>query len=772
MLFLWCSGHELEIVEAQAKDSEDEAEVMTKRQEGERGIVTTPQNTRCGLGSPSQTFLTMQGVPRNTQDIGASSSMPDVGNKVLQVKGKEITPDRMQPKETPNQCSEISGSISLGIGGKMSGGAPSISGNISSYSVSASKIDGNSHPSSASKLPSTCYSRRTPTRCSLPLDIGHVKNSAENISPLGDALNMSPSKIELDKTSFDGEHALSTETPCCPDDAEISTLPGKRKIAVSGGSSKLQKKSHDTEFVLECALGAIETDIIQPTSLIHREPHGTTTHHSPQDNRFGTDADLEPSPSGTVTPKIVRYCSDQELQTSRKKLKNTNSASKLPKAIDVISNAPEDTSNAAIEPQHGPQNLNVPSPGAEILGIQNSDLTANLDFPMVGDDNHTPKPLKRKLLPRKALGSKPRIGKGINKKGSISMKQKVSPLDSATKSTLEEENEDLQRLVDSETLVTSPNCNVDQAKNVEMKSLPEPGNQTSSKHGIEDNETEALEDKENGLDAALCKVVTIHSREPTEVNTSKETDDNIVDMIDQTVISCGEVANQEAKNVASDEKLKMSESNLEENTGGKKKASAKKCPLVETKKKKLSPVTNSKKVVPRKGDKCKSKLVETKGKHEKKPLADTRNMKPMPEDTGKPSSQDMEKENRPVNVGGNNLNRNKKLGKVTPTSDRKHTESESGNPDAVTVGQILKEPAWFILSGHKLQRKEFQQVIKRLKGRLCRDNHQWSYQATHFIVPDPIRRTEKFFAAAASGRYVYLTHKSPLKQNKMFLIDF
>lgn len=757
-------------MEAQAKDSEDEAEVMTKRQEGESGIVTTPQNTRCGLGSPSQTFRTMQGVPRNTQDIGASSSMHDVGNNGLQVKGKEITPDRMQPKGTPNPL------VALGTGGKMSGGAPSSSGNISSYSVSASKIDGNSHPSSASKSPSACYSRRTPTSGSLPLDIGHVKNSAENISPLGklhvgDALNMSPSKIELDKTSFDGERALSTETPCRPDDGETSTLPGKRKIAFSGGSSKLQKKSHGSEFVLECALGAVETDIIQPTSLIHREPRGTTTHHSPRDNLLGTDADLEPSPSGTVTPKIVRDCSDQELQTSRKKLKNTDSASKLPEAIDVISNAPEDTSNAAIEPQHGPQNLNVPSPGAEILGIQKSDLTANLDFPTVGDDNRTPKPLKRKLLPRKALGSKPRIGKGINIKGSISMKQKVSPLDSATRSTLEEENEDLQRLVDSETVVTSPDCNVDQAKNVEMKSLPEPGNQTSSKHGIEDNETEALEDKENGLDAALCKVVTIHSHEPTEVNTSKETDDNIVDMIDQTVISCGEVANQEAKNVASDEKLKMSESNLEENTGGKKKGSAKKRPLVETKKKKLSPVTNSKKVVPRKGDECKSKLVETKGKHEKKPLAD-RSMQPMPEDTGKPSSRDMEKENRPVNVGGNNLNPNKKLGKVTPTSDRKHSESESGNPDSVTAGQILKDPSWFILSGHKLQRKEFQQVIKRLKGRLCRDNHQWSYQATHFIVPDPIRRTEKFFAAAASGRYVYVTRKSPLKQNKMFLIGF
>ncbi|KAJ3699780.1 hypothetical protein LUZ61_003485 [Rhynchospora tenuis] len=68
---------------------------------------------------------------------------------------------------------------------------------------------------------------------------------------------------------------------------------------------------------------------------------------------------------------------------------------------------------------------------------------------------------------------------------------------------------------------------------------------------------------------------------------------------------------------------------------------------------------------------------------------------------------------------------------------------------------------YFILSGHKFQRKEFQSVIKKLRGRVCRDTHNWSFQATHFIVPGPVRRTEKFFAAAASGRWIlkmeYLT---------------
>ncbi|PWA72351.1 BRCT domain-containing protein [Artemisia annua] len=67
------------------------------------------------------------------------------------------------------------------------------------------------------------------------------------------------------------------------------------------------------------------------------------------------------------------------------------------------------------------------------------------------------------------------------------------------------------------------------------------------------------------------------------------------------------------------------------------------------------------------------------------------------------------------------------------------------------------EPKWFILTGNSLQRKEFQQLIQRLKGGVCNVSHQWSYQATHLIVPDPIERTAKLFAAAASGRWILKT---------------
>ncbi|VAH41886.1 unnamed protein product [Triticum turgidum subsp. durum] len=65
----------------------------------------------------------------------------------------------------------------------------------------------------------------------------------------------------------------------------------------------------------------------------------------------------------------------------------------------------------------------------------------------------------------------------------------------------------------------------------------------------------------------------------------------------------------------------------------------------------------------------------------------------------------------------------------------------------------LLEPTWFILSGHGLLRKDCMSILRRLKGRVCRVSHQWSFQATHFIAPE-LRRTEKFFAAAAAGRWI------------------
>ncbi|XP_022953406.1 BRCT domain-containing protein At4g02110 isoform X1 [Cucurbita moschata] len=133
-----------------------------------------------------------------------------------------------------------------------------------------------------------------------------------------------------------------------------------------------------------------------------------------------------------------------------------------------------------------------------------------------------------------------------------------------------------------------------------------------------------------------------------------------------------------------------------------------------------------------------------------------------------------EKENEPCNVGDKTTDLVDhclaKPAVKSNTNQRKANKkySEISVNSSMEVEEVLREvkpePVCFILSGHRLQRKEFQKVIKHLKGRVCRDSHQWSYQATHFIAPDPVRRTEKFFSAAASGRWIlksdYLTDSS------------
>lgn len=391
----------------------------------------------------------------------------------------------------------------------------------------------------------------------------------------------------------------------------------------------------------------------------------------------------------------------------------------------------------------------------------------------IGEDaNSKPKPLKRKLLAKKTLGSRPSFGRGkpLNQKGSISANKKVSAKNSGTRSIGEKEVEDIQKSVDSEKLIPLQNSNVNQGKSNEMESLLECGNQGSNKTGFVDNETEAAEDEENELAATVCKGVSGDSRLPTEVCRMNQSED-VLDTKDQTVISGGGEMSTEAENVASEKGSELTESNLESKAGGEKTSSANKRPLLKSMKKNipvLTKIAKSKKGEPMKEAKCKTKCEKTERKNENGSLADR--LVKLSSKVIERDSAEMEKENQPVLLGDHNLSNTKQqVGRLTPKSGKKSAKTDDGNPDSISAGRILKvktEPVWFILSGHRLQRKEFQQVIRRLKGRLCRDTHQWSYQATHFIVPDPIRRTEKFFAAAASGRYTLF-----LKYQEIFRLE-
>ena len=120
-------------------------------------------------------------------------------------------------------------------------------------------------------------------------------------------------------------------------------------------------------------------------------------------------------------------------------------------------------------------------------------------------------------------------------------------------------------------------------------------------------------------------------------------------------------------------------------------------------------------------------------------------------------STDYDKENMPVNSNftsktraGNNSMSSKSTAKALQNS--KVVLDERGMREGNNCGTLnVLEPTWFILSGHRLLRKECKAILRRLKGRVCRDSHHWCFQATHLVTTE-LRRTEKFFAAAAAGR--------------------
>nr|XP_034579993.1 BRCT domain-containing protein At4g02110 [Setaria viridis] len=129
-------------------------------------------------------------------------------------------------------------------------------------------------------------------------------------------------------------------------------------------------------------------------------------------------------------------------------------------------------------------------------------------------------------------------------------------------------------------------------------------------------------------------------------------------------------------------------------------------------------------------------------------------------------STDYDKENIPVNSNftsktraGNNSMSSKSTTKALQNS--KIVLDDCGMIEGNNRGTLnMLEPTWFMLSGHRLLRKEYKAILRRLKGRVCRDSHHWCFQATHLVTTE-LRRTEKFFAAAAAGRWIlrpdYLT---------------
>ncbi|XP_062083537.1 BRCT domain-containing protein At4g02110 [Humulus lupulus] len=394
--------------------------------------------------------------------------------------------------------------------------------------------------------------------------------------------------------------------------------------------------------------------------------------------------------------------------------------------------------------------------------INNSNGPSSLN--LLGDENLVTKPLRKKTVSKKTLGTRPKKVSTANQKGSIYLGKDSTSQNDAAACLSGEKNEKSPKT--KKTQLSYPIVN----NEAPTKAVAEHTNRSrdNAMPQIEslDDETEAPEEKVELVSENVVNKQNDNDTEKKSTSTQHVSNDVITNI--------QEVASEQGK------KGNETENAVDSTTSAPAKPSSKVDGL-KRKTHKEKKVTKNKKVL-EVADVMKSKEPINNSEdiqNENNGVQDTEEKKavkspPKPKHqkvSKKNSVEEEEKENKPTNSGNENKRRAKKhveqsvvQSNITPTKVQQSASKCSRNSSKQVerdANSVQNEPAMFILSGHRLQRKEFQSVIRRLKGKFCRDSHQWSYQATHFIAPDPIRRTEKFFAAAASGRWIlkmdYLT---------------
>lgn len=778
-------------MEAEAKDSEEETEGTATKQCGEEATI------------PHQIQISKPEVSRNPLDLSASKGLLNVGNTNHKVPVIEKTRSDHAPylhKLHNNNNHELLGSHDVGILRDVTLGEQSkqydiigtpvrVGNDLVSTSTSAKR----SPHSDVAKLGSMSCSRKTPRRTTLPVPSGEMASNLRS-SPMmnigmynvSEGFGISSLNIEQakDESDFSGVKTPLKETDVLPEADQSGTLPEKRKTDVPLGSSKIQKTSHNPKATIsEGSSVANRSEIFEPASKtdVHieiknqvspgndaRYLNETAAQNSPATVSTWMLASFDRKSVTPATPVSKTLASDiredenveEELQTPLFGSEKANVTSKSDKTDACMSSA-KDAIGEPCEPEDKVPDIGVSSPTTQRSETQKSNGSANLELLKGGSVEKHSKPVRSKMLAKKCLGSKKRLGKGTtaNQKGSIYLNNSTSQNDAVTCSIGGKETTDY-RFINSKKLET----NVVTVMEVETKDAQQSGNEVDNKSEFMDDETEAPEDKEEN-EPEVAAIEEKHAEiEPEEKLEDVQHVTNNKDIImagkDECAMASDNTTDKsEQKRVVCGKKSEVVEPTHVKNASKERITKGMKRPSGKTNKKivpSVTKITNSNRAA---NEEVMSESDTDKIQGKKK--------ESIPHLAGKAkgtksvnklqNTLELGKENRPIDSGHTTVNRGKK-GAEKVASSKVHIKIDSKTDESDlqsnTVERVLKtDPVWFILTGHKLQRKEFQQVIRRLKGRVCRDSHHWSYQATHFIVPDRLGRTEKFFAAAASGRY-------------------
>ncbi|KAM7274964.1 hypothetical protein ACFE04_016830 [Oxalis oulophora] len=803
------SGYELEMLEAEAeaKDSEDEAEDGNLTRYGNKKVNKSPHTpsvatTRDELKSVKPEF------PRHSTEL--EEKLSNAGSSKIPTNEKEdiLQQLRYGTVNVPG-LSDCEGTAAYrdatAVNLSDSLNKPPILKNVEKNSASTSRSSKRSPESDVMS-----YSRKNSRKSSLPLASPQLPSSNDETLHANRIIVKTPEKENSDQEK-----------------ERNGLLPQKRSINSSNSSPKLLKMSSNAKTHVRGSPPVtlrtrdnegtgLDVDMLETLNNAAPEKKNQTTnidvsHISPSSvSKINSSFDKKSiTPRKSLTKPVENTTS---LHTSPKELRNSTSASKPNKETGKSAQLDEETLCLEVERQDAEVSL----PKDREVEVENF----HTDLPQGKIDKLISKPGRKKTVAKKTLGTRPKLSNSANKRGSLHSLKSLGKNDSAICSHEKDkkaENEtsiygnvlktshqtvndvaptdfgddiiNMFKYTDDDTEAPEENqeCEVEN-KLDEKKSLdagpseklevhnadeyepsisnvmaageevsrtklstkvssgkPNSGKTNLKKDGVEEKVSKEKKhstgklDEKNSLDASLSEKLEVHNADRYEPSTS-----NVVaagEDIGRTILD-----NAVSSGNPDSGKRNLKKDGAEEKVGKGKKHSTGKTNV------KTVPASRSKKNTDGKRAKTENNNEKKGKKHFMAKQNDA-----LPADTlEKPVI--VEKENQPVIDESTNLSLDKeqvgKKSKIKSTSGAKKINSDS---HCVGVADKVKNKRMcFILTGDNLQRKAMQQVITRLKGRFCSGvtPHSWTYQATHFICTEPVRRIEKFFAAAASGRWI------------------
>ncbi|XP_050237883.1 BRCT domain-containing protein At4g02110 [Mercurialis annua] len=768
------SGYELEVMEAEAKDSEDDAEDTNEKQLSHKMSNKSPQ-IKIGTPKPYQSPRLNGEVPNASHNTGELEPFA----RVMDVNDMLTTPsrnhhasayDRSYISEMPTWQDASALNDATGIG------LPDAQGRTPSSRKQGNDLQSVFRSSEKSHSDATFsalnYTRTIPRKSPSSIFRGE---SGKYRSPakveLSKSFNISPAKAECAKDLIgSGCKDLPKESQFLQKEVPSSN---QKKFDISCSNHRYRDDAQACVTGSPPASSKIQG--LDPGNVVHDLPglndHSPPGNHDNSTNdisslraaqKLHTDASTAKTSELKMKSPVQNHLFFENVTPGTEKIESSNVKTPLKELIESsLASKPEDgdlgvekfthVTADARHPLHEKETKQVPSHSNGKVEIEKFPVIADLEQLDGGHDCLGIKPGRKKTIAKRTLGSRPKLKGTTNKKGSIYSNKTVAQIDPASGPSGDRADHNKSCIADKlETYAETLNVTGVQEK--DMVSETKSGEKNISEANFMDDETEPPEDRNgcdnisNGEKAGLMVNLSDKVADKIEILPEDQTANNTaVDMDDGTV---------EENNAA--QPLHKNESTFKRGCVNGKLSKGQKQPSGITKTKTVPSVTkqaNSKKGI---------------GKEKGKPSATGQPKSKLVSGKSTKSSTDVEKENKPIIIEDQNISRAKDLvekgaGKsvMSVKNNQKRKSDSICKPAREVLEHIKSEPALFLLSGHRLQRKEFQQVIKGLKGKLCRDSHQWSYQATHLIVPDPIRRTEKFFAAAASGRWIlksdYLT---------------